>query len=214
MGCRKGVKHFKHKINRRVIAEGIIAKKSLPAIARENGWSVVGVRRVVKADLSGLASLVVRDYGPGKIYAVDSIGELRKEGKSVKDIASIIGSCYTTVHKVLHTHFPGLVKMPWKPTVRDLEIATKRLNGFTYDQIGQEHGVCRERIRQILKRTAPKLTGRIENVHYRKCPCTYCGAPLHETPCMIKTDKGRPVQKGIPALCEHHLTPFLNYRRS
>lgn len=62
------------------------------------------------------------------------------------------------------------------------EVVVRRLNGDTLDEIARDHGVCKERIRQLELQARARLADMIIGVDPDAATCGQCGARFRLTP--------------------------------
>lgn len=105
---------------------------------------------------------------------------------------------------------PVTNKLPPRKPERDTALVEARRNGGTLDEIGREHGISRERVRQILFRHSQKTGEKFVNQHWSRSAnfaatvalrretypiwrCVDCGKETRKKPAayMVKTERCR-----------------------
>jgi DNA-binding CsgD family transcriptional regulator len=152
--------------------------------------------------------------------------KLREEGKGYAEIAAALGLTYWIVSSVVYYFrkdlLPGHRRS--EPTPREAEIVKLREQGKTYEEIGQVFGVSRERIRQILKKRNPNLTGweplfqrKVREAQARGGYITYSKKPPQHrdivipNPCWVcgSTTNPKGKHKHVCDVCRYRVTECL-----
>lgn len=122
---------------------------------------------------------VVIEREKQKRIVAEAILEMRLQNLSIPKIAEILEMKENLVRFYIKKYFPHLSRVNLSgcaraPTERTLAIIAMRKDKRTYAEIGEQFGVSRERIRQIIDKNSQDMTG-----DYRtredKMPCVECG---------------------------------------
>lgn len=198
---------------------------------RERGWSikklatrfgcktVYPVREFIKQhrpDLLGKRACLVTEFTPAQI---EEIITLRKTN-TLDTVASHMRCQSGHIRRVIARYAPELEGVwvtssgnyNYKIPRDDLpNVLAERRAGKTYEEIAKPRGVSRERIRQILKRDEPALTGYMEG-HCRSGTCSGCGQT--NTPGGFTEFYSHHAAKTGHMLCKNCYPTFVVYQRA
>lgn len=90
-----------------------------------------------------------------KSALIETIKDLASQGRTRQQIADELGITYTYVSSLGREHSIQFVRQPYsgkrlKPDAREFQMAALYTSGKTLQEIGQELGLTRERVRQLL----------------------------------------------------------------
>lgn len=114
--------------------------------------AALGICRPYVSTLARRAGVTVAEKGP---RLVETVRRLAAQGRTRRQIADDVGVGYPYISRVGKEHGITFVRQPYsgakrRPDAREFQMAALYTSGKTLQEIGQELGLTRERVRQLL----------------------------------------------------------------
>lgn len=124
-------------------------------------------------------AIALREEVENKISLLEVIYDFRNDCWAYHEIAEIVGINTVQVRHFVIKYFPELSRVNLGKRDKPLSDRTKQIIAMrrdkkTYQEIGDAFGVTRERVRQVLEKTAPDITGPMSEPN----PCVQCGEQM------------------------------------